>query len=56
MARKLRPLEPRNLALATDLEPEGAWRVEYFDSDGAFCANEKEVVAHCPIFHRVLAL
>ena len=35
MARKLRPLEPRNLALAADLELEGAWRVEYFDSDGA---------------------
>jgi hypothetical protein len=28
-------LEPRNLALAADLEFEGAWRVEYFDSDGA---------------------
>jgi hypothetical protein len=24
-----------NLALAADLELEGAWRVEYFDSDGA---------------------
>jgi hypothetical protein len=24
MAKKLRPLEPRNLALAADLEPEGA--------------------------------
>ncbi len=35
MARKLRPLEPRNLALVADLELEGAWRVEYFDSDGA---------------------
>jgi hypothetical protein len=35
MAQKLRPLEPRNLALAADLELEGAWRVEYFDSDGA---------------------
>jgi hypothetical protein len=35
MAKKLRPLEPRNLALAADLELEGAWRVEYFDSDGA---------------------
>ena len=34
MAKKLRPLEPRNLALAADLELEGAWRVEYFDSDG----------------------
>src|SRR6266540_2434291 len=31
----LRPLEPRNLALVADLELEGAWRVEYFDSDGA---------------------
>jgi hypothetical protein len=28
-------LEPRNLALAADLELEDAWRVEYFDSDGA---------------------
>ena len=35
MAKKLRPLEPRNLALAADLELEGVWRVEYFDSDGA---------------------
>jgi hypothetical protein len=35
MAQKLRPLEPRNLALAADLELEGAWRVECFDSDGA---------------------
>jgi hypothetical protein len=35
MAKKLRLLEPRNLALAADLELEGAWRVEYFDSDGA---------------------
>ena len=35
MAKKLRPLEPRNLALAADLEFEGAWRVEWFDSDGA---------------------
>jgi hypothetical protein len=26
MAQKLRPLEPRNLALAADLELEGAWR------------------------------
>jgi hypothetical protein len=34
MAKKLRPLEPRDLALAADLELEGAWRVEYFDSDG----------------------
>jgi hypothetical protein len=35
MAKKLRPLEARNLALVADLELEGAWRVEYFDSDGA---------------------
>ena len=35
MAKKLRPLETRNLALVADLELEGAWRVEYFDSDGA---------------------
>jgi hypothetical protein len=35
MAKKLQPLEPRNLALAADLELEGAWRVEWFDSDGA---------------------
>ena len=35
MAKKLRPLEPRNLALVADLELEGAWRVEFFDSDGA---------------------
>jgi hypothetical protein len=35
MAKKLQPLDPRNLALAADLELEGAWRVEYFDSDGA---------------------
>jgi hypothetical protein len=35
MGKKLRPLEPRNLALVADLELEGAWRVEYFDSDGA---------------------
>ena len=35
MAKKLRPLEPRDLSLAADLELEGAWRVEYFDSDGA---------------------
>ena len=34
MAKKLRRLEPRDLALAADLELEGAWRVEYFDSDG----------------------
>jgi hypothetical protein len=35
MTKKLRPLDPRNLALVADLELEGAWRVEYFDSDGA---------------------
>jgi hypothetical protein len=35
MAKKLGPHEPRNLALAADLELEDAWRVEYFDSDGA---------------------
>src|SRR2546430_8663668 len=35
MAKKQSRLEPRNLALAADLEFEGAWRVEYFDSDGA---------------------
>ena len=35
MANKLRRLEPRDLALAADLDLEGAWRVEYFDSDGA---------------------
>ena len=35
MAKKLRPLEPRDLALAADLELEDAWRVEYLDSDGA---------------------
>jgi len=35
MAKKLRPLEARDLALAADLELEGAWRVEYLDSDGA---------------------
>jgi len=35
MAKKLGPLEPRDLALAADLELEGAWRVEYFDADGA---------------------
>jgi hypothetical protein len=32
MAKKLRRLEPRDLALVADLELEGAWRVEYFDS------------------------
>jgi hypothetical protein len=35
MMKKLRPLEARNLSLAAELEHEGAWRVEYFDSDGA---------------------
>lgn len=35
MANKLRRLEPRDLALEADLDLEGAWRVEYFDSDGA---------------------
>jgi hypothetical protein len=35
MAKKLGAHEPRNLALAADLELEDAWRVEYFDSDGA---------------------
>jgi hypothetical protein len=35
MAKKLRRLEPRDLALAADLELEGSWRVEYLDSDGA---------------------
>jgi hypothetical protein len=35
MAKKLRPLEPRNLALAADPDLGGAWRVEYFDSRGA---------------------
>ena len=35
MGKKLQPLEPRNLALMADLELEGAWRVEYFDSAGA---------------------
>jgi hypothetical protein len=35
MMKKLRPLEARNLSLAAELELEGAWRVEYFDSDGA---------------------
>jgi hypothetical protein len=34
MAKKLGPHEPRNLALAADLELEDAWRVEYFDSGG----------------------
>jgi hypothetical protein len=35
MAKKLRPFDPRNLALLADLELEGGCRVEYFDSDGA---------------------
>ena len=35
MAKKLRRLEPRDLALVADLELEGAGRVEYFDGDGA---------------------
>ena len=35
MAKKLRRLEPRDLALVADLELEGAWRVECFDGDGA---------------------
>jgi hypothetical protein len=35
MAKKLRRLEPRDLALAADLELEGSWRVEYLDSAGA---------------------
>jgi hypothetical protein len=35
MPKKLQPLEPRNLALLADLELEGGWRLEYFDSDGA---------------------
>ncbi len=33
--QKTATLEPRDLALVADLELEGAWRVEYFDSDGA---------------------
>ena len=50
MARKLRPLQPRNLALVADLELEGAWRMEYFDSDGAgyiaiFASQSAEVRA-----------
>ena len=32
MAKKLRALEPRDLALAADLEH--AWRVEYVDREG----------------------
>jgi hypothetical protein len=35
MPKKLGPHEFRDLALAADLELEHAWRVEYFDSDGA---------------------
>jgi len=35
MAKKLGLFEPRDLALVADLELEGAWRVEYLDSDGA---------------------
>jgi hypothetical protein len=35
MAKNLRPHEPRDLAFAADLELDDAWRVEYFDSDGA---------------------
>jgi hypothetical protein len=35
MAKKLRPLEPRNLALVADHELESAWRVESLDSNGA---------------------
>jgi hypothetical protein len=34
MAKKLRALEPRDLALAADLELEDAWRVEYVDCEG----------------------
>jgi hypothetical protein len=51
MAKRLQPLEPRNLALAADLELEGAWRVEWFDSDGAgyitiFAGQSAEERAH----------
>jgi hypothetical protein len=35
ITKKQSRLEPRKLALAGDVEFEGAWRVEYFDSDGA---------------------
>jgi hypothetical protein len=46
MAKKLRRLEPRDLALVADLELEGAWRVEYFDSDGAgYIGQSAEVPA-----------
>lgn len=34
MAKKLRALEPRDLALAADLDLENAWRVEYVDRGG----------------------
>ena len=34
MAKKLRALEPRDLALAADLDLEHAWRVEYVDREG----------------------
>jgi hypothetical protein len=34
MAKKLRALEPRDLALAVDLDLEHAWRVEYVDRGG----------------------
>ena len=34
MAKKLRALEPRDLALAADLDLEHAWRVEYVDRHG----------------------
>jgi hypothetical protein len=34
MAKKLRALEPRDLALAADLDLEHAWRVEYVDRGG----------------------
>src|SRR4029079_5689567 len=35
MAKKLRALEPRDLALAVDLDLEHAWRVEYVDRGGS---------------------
>ena len=34
MAKELRALEPRDLALAADLDLEHAWRVEYVDRGG----------------------
>jgi hypothetical protein len=34
MARKLRAIDPRDLALAADLELEDARRVEYVDREG----------------------